>query len=80
VPTERGFGEDQLAIEDDLEAPLRTGDHVDPLDDGRPATEQFVRQTDGTGDIVSGNAELDADEVSRVEHLTSVPHRRRVPA
>jgi hypothetical protein len=37
-------------------------------DDRGPATQQFVRQTDGTGDVVSGDAELDQQVMSGLEH------------
>ena len=42
---------------------------MDVLDDRRPTSEQFVRQTDGAGHVVSGNAELDLEAMSWVEHL-----------
>lgn len=68
VAAEGGLGEDHLAVEGDLESSLRGRDEIEALDDRRPAGEQFVRQTDGTGKIVSGDTELDADAVAGVEH------------
>ena len=76
----RIFGEDRLVVERDLEASLRARDEIDAFDDGRPPVEQFVRQTDGPGDVVSGNAELDTDAVPRIKHASSLAHRRRFPA
>jgi hypothetical protein len=68
VPSERSLREDQFTVERDLEAALGRRDQFDVLDDRRPAREQFVRQTDGTRYVVSGNAELDLEAMSGVKH------------
>jgi hypothetical protein len=68
VAPERGLGEDQLAIDGDLEASLARRDQLDRLDDGRPSVGQLSRQTDGSFVVASGDAVLDADAVPRVEH------------
>jgi hypothetical protein len=69
VPAECRLREDQHVIQGDLESTLRRGDQLDRRDDWCPAGEQFVRQTDGARDIVSGDAELDAEMMPRVEHV-----------
>jgi len=71
VATQLGFGEQDLTIHGDLEPSLGGRDQVEPLDDRRPTSEKIVRQTDGTGNVVSGNAELDGDVVAGVEHASS---------
>src|SRR5581483_147437 len=68
VALQRSLGEDQLVVEGDLEAAARRRHELDVLDDRGPAVQQFVRQTDGTRHVVSGNTELDAEVVTRVEH------------
>jgi hypothetical protein len=68
VPAQLGLGEEQLVVEGHLEAALRRGDEVEALDDRCPTVEQFVRQTDGARDVVSGNAELDEQPVLGIEH------------
>jgi len=68
VPAELCLREDQLAVQRDLEAPFRGGDQLDGSDDGRPSGEKFVRQTDGTRNIVSGDAELDFEVMPGVDH------------
>jgi hypothetical protein len=68
VPTQVGLGEDQVAVESDLEPSARRRHQIDVLDDRRPPVQQFVRQTDGTRHVVSGNTELDAEVVTRVKH------------
>jgi hypothetical protein len=62
------LGEDHLVIEADLEAALRRREQVDRGDDRGPPLQQLVRQTDGPRDVVSGNAELDAEAVPGVHH------------
>ena len=69
VSAERGFREDQVTVERDFEAALRRRDHVDVLDDRSPPGEEFVRQTDGTRYVVSGDAEFDGEPVSGIEHV-----------
>ena len=54
-----GLGEDQVAVQRHLEAALARALQLDGVDDVGPSVEQFVRQTDGLGDVVSGDAELD---------------------
>jgi len=39
------------------------------LDDRSPSREKFVRQTDGTRYVVSGDAELDGEPVSGIKHV-----------
>jgi len=81
MPPERGLGEHEVAVEDHLEASLRARDEVDLLDDRRPSREDLVRQTDGSRYVVSGDAELDRQSVSRVEHEldhSCADRRRRV--
>src|SRR5207248_3394830 len=73
VAAEGRLGEDQLAVEDHLEAAVGRRHQLDGLDDRRPPLEQLVRQTDGTRHVVSGNAELDADAVSGIEHVLNLP-------
>jgi hypothetical protein len=68
MATQAGFGEDQVAVESHFEAALGRGQQLNGLDDRRPVGQEFIRQTDGTGDVVSGNAELDQDSVPGVEH------------
>jgi hypothetical protein len=70
VALQRRLGEHELAVEADLEATLRRGHELDPLDDRRPSLEQLVRQTDGAWDVVSGNAELDLQLVPRLQHVS----------
>src|SRR4051812_5049412 len=72
VTPQRGFGVDQFAVEGDLETALGGRQQLDRLDDRRPSREQFVRQTDGTRYVVSGDAELDGEAVSGVEHRCSL--------
>ncbi len=68
MPAERRLRKDQLVVEGDLESSLRRGRHLDRGDDWRPPGEKFVRQTDGSGNVISGDAELDLQTMSRVEH------------
>jgi hypothetical protein len=68
VPTEVGLREQQLVVERDLEPSLGSRHQLDRDDQVRPSLQQLVRQTDGTRDVVSGHAELDADAVALVEH------------
>jgi hypothetical protein len=68
MPLQLGFREDQFAIEDDLEPALRRGQQLDVTDDRCPPVQQLVRQTDGTGNVVSGDAELDGQFMARIEH------------
>jgi len=68
VAADLSLGEHDLVVDGDLEAALRRGDQFEAFDDRRPTGEQFVRQTDGTRNVVSGNAELDEDAMARVEH------------
>jgi hypothetical protein len=75
VTAERRLREDHLTVEGDLEASLRGGDQLNRLDDRRPALEEFVRQTDGVRDVVSGDAELDLKPVPRIDHWRSVSVR-----
>jgi hypothetical protein len=77
VALEGRLGKDQLAVEGDLEAALGARDEIERLDDRRPPGQQLVRQTDGTRDVVSGDAELDADAVTGVEHDADAIGRRR---
>ena len=59
VPPERRFGENEVTVEGHLEATPGRRKHGDVRDHGSPPGEEFVRQTDGARDVVSGNAELD---------------------
>jgi len=68
VPADRRLGEDQLSVERNLESSLRRRKQGDVRDYRSPAAKQLVRQTDGAGDVVSGNAELDLEVVPGVEH------------
>jgi uncharacterized protein (TIGR03086 family) len=68
VTPERRLGEEQVAVERDLEAPSRRRQQLDRLDDRGPPGEQLVRQTDGVGHIVSGDAELDLQSVAGLGH------------
>src|SRR4051794_9434904 len=72
MPAQRGFGEDQVTVEDHLEAALRRRQQVDRLDDRRPSGEQFVRQTDGPWHVISGDAEFDREAVAGIEHPCSL--------
>jgi hypothetical protein len=71
------LGEDQLTVEGHLEAALGAREKVERLDDRRPSRQEFVRQTDGSRDVVSGDAELDGDAVARLEHDHDATGRRR---
>ena len=62
------LGEDEIAVDGDVEHALVPGDQFDRHDGGGPPPQQFVRQTDGTGDVVSGDAERDGHAVLGVEH------------
>jgi hypothetical protein len=68
VAPEVGLREDQLAVERDLEASLGGREQLDRLQDRCPSGQQLVRQTDGSRDVVSGNAELDRDAVAGIDH------------
>jgi hypothetical protein len=68
VPAERRLREDQLSVECYLESSLRRREQCHVRDDWSPAAQQLVRQTDGTWDVVSGNAELDLEVVPGVKH------------
>jgi hypothetical protein len=68
MPPERGFGEDDVTVKRHLEATPGRRKHGDVRDHGSPTGEEFVRQTDGTRDVVSGNAELDLEMVPGVQH------------
>jgi len=65
---ERRFGKDEVTVERHLEATPGRRKHADVRDHGSPAGEQFVRQTDGTRDVVSGNAKLDLKMMPGVQH------------
>ena len=67
VAAEGGLREQQLAVHRHLEAALVGRHEFEALDDRRPPLQQLVRQTDGTGDVVSGDAELDRDAVAGVQ-------------
>lgn len=69
VAAQTGFGEDQDVVKGDLEAPFGPRDQLDHRQDWGPTGEQFVRQTDGSGNVVSGDAELDGHPVPGVEHV-----------
>lgn len=79
VPPGGLLGVDQLAVHDDLEGARAARDEPEVAEDRRPAAEDLVRQTDGTGDVVSGDAELDGDVVLGVEHCRSVPSAPMAP-
>jgi hypothetical protein len=68
MPPERRFGKEEVTVKGHLEATPRRGKHGDVRDHRRPAGEQFVRQTDGARDVVSGNAELDLEMMPGVQH------------
>jgi hypothetical protein len=68
VPTDRRLREDHLSVQRNLESPLRRRKQGNVRDYGSPAAQQLVRQTDGAGDVVSRNAELDLEMVPGVEH------------
>jgi hypothetical protein len=70
VAADGRLGEDQLAVEGDLEPTLGRGLEGQVGDQRSPAVEQFVRQTDGTGNVVSGDAEFDGEVVPGIEHRT----------
>jgi hypothetical protein len=72
VPAEGSLGEDELTVEGHFEAALGRRDQLDPLDDRRPPGEELVRQTDGTGNVVSGDAELDQHVMAGVKHAEIV--------
>jgi hypothetical protein len=72
VATERGLRKNQLAVERDFKSSLRGWDQLDRRDEWRPSLEQFIRQTDGVRDVVSGDAELDLKLVPRIDHPGSV--------
>jgi hypothetical protein len=74
VAAQGGLGEHQITVNDDLKPALRRRDQLDRLDDGRPPLQQLVRQTDGSRDIVSGDAELDRDPVAGINHDSRLPH------
>jgi len=77
VASERRLRKDELVVERDLEPTLRRGEELDVLDQRRPATQQLVRQTDGAGNVVSGNAELDRQAMAGVEdHAPTLPRCR----
>src|SRR6266508_4796026 len=56
---------DEVTVHRHLEAALGAGHQLDPLDDGRPPMQQLGRQTDGPVDVVSRDAELDQEPVTR---------------
>jgi hypothetical protein len=68
VATNRSLGEEKRAIEGHLEAAFRGRQQLDTGDDRRPSRKQFVRQTDGARNVVSGDAELDLEVVTRIQH------------
>lgn len=55
------FGEDEFTVYGDLEAPAAGGDEGVGLDVLLEFVEDFVRQTDGLGFIVSSGAVFDFD-------------------
>jgi hypothetical protein len=77
VPAQRRLREDEFAVKGDLEPTLRGGQEFDVLDDRRPAGKDLVRQTDGTGNVVSGDAELDGEAMVGVnDHAADVTSRQ----
>jgi hypothetical protein len=66
MTSKRSLGVDQRAIEGHLESAFRRRHQVDTGDDRRPSGKQFGRQTDGARYVVSGNAELDLEVVTRI--------------
>ena len=68
VPAELRLREDQFPVQRNLEPPLRGRQEGDVRDDRSPSTQQFVRQTDGARDVVSGDAEFDEEPVPRIQH------------
>ena len=75
VTTERGLREDDLTVEGHLEAALGGWHERDTGDDRCPSGEEFVRQTDGTRHVVSGDAELNVNVVAGIEHGPDATHR-----
>jgi len=63
VTAESGLREDELAVERHLETPARGRDQLEAGEERGPSLQEFVRQTDGLRDVVSGDAELDANRV-----------------
>lgn len=61
VPARLLFTVDQFAIHFDLKPTTAGGDEDDLLDSGGEIVQEFVRQTDGAGAIVSHLAVFDAD-------------------
>ena len=62
------LGEDEVTVERHLEAAVGGWYELDGLDDRCPTAEKLVRQTDGTGNIVSRDTEVDEEPVPRIEH------------
>src|SRR5438105_1324068 len=69
MPVQGRLGEDEIAVEGHLEAAFPGALQLDGVDHMRPPGEEFIRQTDGLGDVVSGDAELDVQ-------MVLVRHRR----
>ena len=63
-----GLAKEQFVVEADLETATIAGAQIDLNHDGRPVPENLGRQTDGTVQVVSGNAVLDDDAVFGIDH------------
>lgn len=68
MATEGRLRVDEVTVERHLEASPRGGHKFDRRDQWCPALQQLVRQTDGLRYVVSGDAELDRQPMTWVQH------------
>ena len=67
-PPELSFAEDHRVVEAHFESPFGTADDRDLGEQRRPQVEQLSRQTGGSIQVVSRDAEFDGDPVLRLNH------------
>ena len=67
VAAEEKLREQHHVVQGDLEPATATGLEDDPLDHRCPGLEELSRQTDGSGTVVSDDAELDLEDVRLIQ-------------
>ena len=70
VPFQGRLREHEDVVQRDLEPAAAAGHQRDPRDHRRPGLEKLSRQTDGSGNVVSDDAELDLELMHLVRRVS----------
>lgn len=65
-----GLVVDELPVDGDFEDAFGAGSELDLVENGRPSRSDLGCRTDSLVEIVSRNAVLDHDRVSRIDHFS----------